>query len=41
MLYVVHMMSYILWLCFHIYNGGIMINNLGVMTEIQGMCCQI
>ena len=26
--YVVHMMSYILWLCYHTYNGGCMIDNL-------------
>ena len=35
MIYVVHMMSYILWICYHTYNGGCMIDNLGVMTEIH------
>ena len=38
MSHVVHMMSYILWLCYHTYNGGYMIDNLGVMTEIWWMC---
>ena len=33
MSYVVHMMSYILWLCYHTYNGGCMIDYLGVMTD--------
>ena len=37
----IHMMSYILCLCYHIYNGCYMIDNLGVMTEIPWMCCQI
>ena len=39
MSYVVHMISYILCLCYHTYNGDYMINNLGMMTEIQWMCC--
>ena len=37
----IHMMSYILCLCYHTRNGGNMINNLGVMTKIQWMCCEI
>ena len=37
----IHMMSYILCLCYHIYNRGFMIDYLGVMTEIQWKCCQI
>ena len=41
MSYVVLMMSYILWLCYHTYNGGCMIDNLGVITEILWKCCQI
>ena len=35
---VIHIVSFI---CYHTYNGGCMIDNLGVMTEIQYMCCQI
>ena len=34
--YVVNMMSYILPLCYHSYNGGCMIDNLGVMTRYSG-----
>ena len=30
----IHMMSYILCVCYHRYNGGYVIDNLGVMTEI-------
>ena len=41
LLYEVHMMSYILWLFYHTYNRGYMIDNLGVMTELQWICCQI
>ena len=41
LLYVVHIMSYILWLFYHTYNRGYMIDNLGVMTELQWICCQI
>ena len=37
----IHIMSCILCLCYHKYNGGYMINNLGVNTEMQWMCCQI
>ena len=37
----IQMMSYILCLFYHTYNGGYMIDNLGVMTEIQLMCSQI
>ena len=37
----IHMISCILCLCYHTYDGGYMIDNLGVMTEIQWMCCQI
>ena len=37
----IQMMSYILCLCYHTYNGGYMTDNLGVMREIQWMCCQI
>ena len=36
----IHMMSYILCLCYHTYNEGYMIDNLGVMTEIEWMCCR-
>ena len=35
---VIHIVSFI---CYHTYNGGCMIDNLGVMTEIQWMCSQI
>ena len=38
--HVVHMMSYILWLCYP-YDEGFMIDNLGVITDIQWMYCQI
>ena len=31
----IRMMSYILCLCYHMYNGGYMIDNVVVMTEIQ------
>ena len=31
----IHMMSCILCLCYHTHNGGYMIDNLGVNTEIQ------
>ena len=37
----IYMMSYKLCLCYHTYNEGYMMDNLGVMTEIQWMCCQI
>ena len=37
----IHMISYILCLCYHTYNGVYIIDNLGVMTEIQWMCFQI
>ena len=37
----IHMMSCILCLCYQTHNGGYMIDNLGVNTERQWMCCQI
>ena len=37
----IHMMSCILCLCYHTHNGGYMIVNLGVNTEMQCMCCLI
>ena len=37
----IHMMSCILCLCYHTHSGGYMIDNLGVNTEMQWMCCQI
>ena len=37
----IHMMSCIFYLRYHTYNEGYMISNLGVMTEIQWMSCEI
>ena len=37
----IHMMSCIFYLCYHTFNEGYMIGNLGVMTEIQWMSCVI
>ena len=37
----IHMMLCILCLCYYTHNGGYMIDNLGVNTEMQWMCCQI